>query len=973
MISIVQQPDSLSLLGNIKKLIVRSTATRDGAEVPGADITVTLISGGSVLQARTYSPDGNSRVEVDLHDVLLSYLSFLLSNVSTPYRQPNIAKTFSVSITDGTDTADSAAFTVVRAGVDRLADTPADFLTQNFMTWQPSTKGVTYYTPEFLTYYNPTADAVRVRCQPYVADASQEGQYTPHATVLTLATIPAGQAYTIPVGYAVIAAALSSTLPAFYDVWVERAGGGRLTYIQRYYAQDMRSEEEQWILFENSLGGIDTFRAYGDSDNKAEHKHNIAEIDDEKQEYRVDTERKFQKHTGRLDKYERRWLLDFFPSLAKYIYTGNYLRQIVVTESDVSYKLADLPSSYTFTYQYADAKPYLNIPRAATPDGAIVISIPDLQSFTVAPRLVEFPRIQLSDGALFLAQDPYSEGWGATTFGAISEAIRQALATHYLSRVSEDTAQGHITFLNGLTALLESVFENLTFTGVLKSQGALEGMDGRGIFMSADDGKIQAEALDVTGWMRVAKLVYNMIQVMEQDYQFSGGGDIERVEFNEDGTYTLHFHKEKSGRHIPFADFDILYGKVDEQPEQGGAYQYWTSWMRVCENGITLNSGMTPDTARVELWEDNMVPGGRNFAPRGMMTVAKRGNTQDANRQSLWELSTTDERITYYWHVDQPMLRADNYALCLGILPPILDEAGVLPDTRDPRMPGLYVNTIFYENAHHIYYPSLVVKEDRGEWTQTPTATYTGTGGTYTHDGTLSDASLAAEVAEGTLSEADAARLRVVRTWEGTYTEGQAIGEPYHFEGFSRNMWLTHRLSPSYRSLSDLEVWLKMAKEWRVDKETSRAWRYGALWECLVEGTAQAPELGCSDWTLIQQPAIVLQITATKRLLRPRDFEPAGRVGTTLGFVLQFGGYDMTADIVRSEAVWTRQSVGADDDQALAAADTAWNQQHRYGDLTLGITKNDLPANWATAGEVQFTLTVTRNSVPLGSRRITLH
>ena len=81
----------------------------------------------------------------------------------------------------------------------------------------------------------------------------------------------------------------------------------------------------------------------------------------------------------------------------------------------------------------------------------------------------------------------------------------------------------------------------------------------------------------------------------------------------------------------------------------------------------------------------------------------------------------------------------------------------------------------------------------------------------------------------------------------------------------------------------------------------------------------------------------------------------------------------MTADIVRSEAVWTRQSVGADDDQALAAADTAWNQQHRYGDLTLGITKNDLPANWATAGEVQFTLTVTRNSVPLGSRRITLH
>ena len=87
---------------------------------------------------------------------------------------------------------------------------------------------------------------------------------------------------------------------------------------------------------------------------------------------------------------------------------------------------------------------------------------------------------------------------------------------------------------------------------------------------------------------------------------------------------------------------------------------------------------------------------------------------------AFWELSTTEHRITHYWHVDQPILRADNYALCLGILPTILDNAGLLPSTRDRSMPSLYVNTIFYENAHHIYYPSRVVKEDRGEWTATP-------------------------------------------------------------------------------------------------------------------------------------------------------------------------------------------------------------------------------------------------------------
>lgn len=395
----------------------------------------------------------------------------------------------------------------------------------------------------------------------------------------------------------------------------------------------------------------------------------------------------------------------------------------------------------------------------------------------------------------------------------------------YLRKDVDDTAEGRITFLKGITAHLQSLFEGLSFSDVLKSEGATSGFDGLGITMTAADGRIQTDALEVRGWMRVAKLVYNMIQVMEQDYQFSGGGDIERVVANQDGTLTLFMHKEKEGRHVSFTDFDILYGKMDEQVEVDGAYYYQTSWMRVAENGITLRDGMLPDEVRVELWDDAMVSGGHNFQPKAMMTVAKRGNTRDSSRQSFWELSTTDERITYYWHVDQPILRADNYALCLGILPTILDDAGVLPDTRDPRMPSLYVNTIFYENAHHIYYPSQVVKVDRGLWTPTPTATYTGTDGSY--DGEA-------------------------------YTNGQTIAEPYHCESFSRNMWLTHRLSPANQSLTDERLLQKMQKEWHVDKETSRVWHHGALWECLVEGTAEEPGFS-RHWTMISGQQLRLE------------------------------------------------------------------------------------------------------------------
>ena len=403
-----------------------------------------------------------------------------------------------------------------------------------------------------------------------------------------------------------------------------------------------------------------------------------------------------------------------------------------------------------------------------------------------------------------------------TAFLLLLEYIA-AIDYPYLRKDIDDTAEGHITFLKGITAHLQSLFEGLSFSDILQSNGATSGFDGQGITMTASDGKIQTDALEVRGWMRVAKLVYNMIQVMEQDYQFTGGADIERVEQNQDGTLTLHIHKEKEGRHVSFADFDILMGKVDENTGSGGSYEYYTSWTRVCENGVTLNEGMTPDTVRVELWDDNMVPGGRNFPPKAMMTVAKRGNTRNAARQSFWELSTTDQRITYYWHVDQPVLRADNYALCLGILPSILDSAGILPDTRDPGMPSLYVNSVYYEHAHHIYYPSRVVKEDRGEWTANPTATYTGMDGTY--NGVQ-------------------------------YVQGQPISEPYHFESFSRNMWLTHRLSPAHTSQTDEQLLQKMRKEWHVDLETSRVWHYGALWECLAEGTTEEPGFS-TDWTMV--------------------------------------------------------------------------------------------------------------------------
>lgn len=415
---ILLKPDSLSLAGSMNHIVISATN----------DITFVLkyADNNQVIVQHTYIPNKDKKIDINLETIITPLLSFQLQDTSTPYQQTRIARKFVADVQEtATATKTQVVFTVLRAGIESFADTATNWLRTNFLTWQPTMKPVTYYTPEFLTYY-AVEDAI-VKCLSYI---DNNGTYD--KIELTLANIGQSTVWTIPVQYAVIAGRLNK-LPSYYDVWVENTAGKRLTYIQRYYASDIRSEQEQWILFENSLGGIDTFRAYGNEENTAKHTHNIAEIEDNTEEYRVDTTREFKKNTGLLSNEERKWLLDFFPSLGKFLWTGTHIRRIVVTESEVSWLTRELPSSFSFTYKYADARPYLNLTRTEndTIPNNLNIKIPDVGSFTIAPRLVELERLPLSGGALFPVQSPYADKWNITTADAILAWISREITAAY--------------------------------------------------------------------------------------------------------------------------------------------------------------------------------------------------------------------------------------------------------------------------------------------------------------------------------------------------------------------------------------------------------------------------------------------------------------------------------------------------------------------------------------------------------------
>lgn len=396
--AIIQKPDALSMLGNMKKFIVSS----------GSQISFELKEGSTVLLAATYEPGTDGKATIDVKDIIESRLKYNILHTAR-HEQTEIVKTFTAVI-DGV----SSSFKVIRAGVANLADTPSNWLRGNFLTWQPQNKKVTYHSPEWLTYYAQEACSIMLKA------------YFPDDTVqnINLGACEAGKAFTFNLQYALIVGTLGQNYPTHYEVWAENLSGTRLTYIQRYLYSDPLSELEQWFLFENSLGGLDTLRAYGDSDFTGNHEHKLSSVDDVLSEYDIDTERLYNKNTGFLDEYERKWLLDYFPSKRKYIYHSASIRPIVVKDSDVKYSASDLPSSYNFTYKFSDAQSavLLNLIRSENiPD---IIAIPNLETpdFLLPPRLAEFPSAELHEGVILPAFDPHSDEAKVTTIGAILQA-----------------------------------------------------------------------------------------------------------------------------------------------------------------------------------------------------------------------------------------------------------------------------------------------------------------------------------------------------------------------------------------------------------------------------------------------------------------------------------------------------------------------------------------------------------------------
>lgn len=901
MIQVLLYPDALSMVGSMNAFEIYCSSK--------TDVVFALRYQGSStnIVQHTYTPNDKNRITVSVKDIILPLLSFEVKDSIEPYIQPNIMKSFVATVYEVGSEGSKKEFTfsVIRAGVDRLADSAANFLKTNFLTWQPQTKGVTYYSPEFLTYY--AAEASEVKCKAYIpAGHGYEEK------VLTLASLEAGKVYTVPVQYAIIAKLLGDDgiLPHVYEIWVEQAGE-RVTYVQQYYASDMKSEEEEWFLFENSLGGVDCFRAYGNSENTAEHTHNVAEIEEDSEEYRVDTTRKFKKNTGFLDKKERLWMLDFFPSLGKYVYHGNSLRKITVTDSDVNYEAKELPSNYTFTYKYSDARPYLNISRSEVGSfKQLDIQLPDLGNFTIAPRLVECARLTLSSGALFPVQNPYSEEWGVTTLAAIFTHFAGQLSSSYtggggvghshknidvLDALSE--FNGYITYLdkkikagyadetddfseNGKASrkILRKDIEDTASALIKFLSGAQFGGFIPGILTGSggridERGNAEFESITSRSSIIAKELIVNRQTAMESNFVFTESGLVDSVEENapategDNITYTLQLQKRWEGDFTAFKENDVILASVNALAAGG---KYYDMWMRV------LSVNTVKNTIEVVCYPDSEVPSGANHPPCELARLIRWGNATDEDRQSCWYISSSEGLLVWLDHVTKPIIDKSNYSLAIGKLPDALHFVFANYPLADKRDGAFYAKYLAVQNIIRTDYQGNVKQDvvDRGKWSL------------------------------------DTAKSE----------------EPYRC----------------------------------IATEVHDVWHYGCRWRCLEDETQAEPKYASTGWAFVEgNPEFKVEMTSAQgwsfdcdEISKLND-EGQYNVFTTLLFEATLYNRSVNDYVEAKRVTWTR-------DTGNVQEDNAWAIEHADAGFSVPITWKDLGTNaderWSCKFKVEVEL-----------------
>jgi hypothetical protein len=305
-------------------------------------------------------------------------------------------------------------FYVFKGGVD--AYVTSDWFAENFLTWMPQTNYVTWNQAQYLLYVALQLSSVKIKG--YFSDGTDQ-------TVL-FGNLVQNKINTLNLQYSSLPALFDNKQPQYVDVWVENAEEQRMSYIQRLVLKNT-SPDDNYFLFENSLGGWDSICFDGKLKNEGTSDVKTFSQEDVTTEYQVDPVEKYLKNTGYfLDDRHRLWAFEFFKTKERYFLSHReYFEKIVVLSLNITSQKTE-PSSYNFSFSLSNSTKFLNLPRAETPDLPLQIVDPAGDLFFLAPRLSEFSAYS-NDAGLIPIQSPFVAEWHKINLGSLKSLIKDSV------------------------------------------------------------------------------------------------------------------------------------------------------------------------------------------------------------------------------------------------------------------------------------------------------------------------------------------------------------------------------------------------------------------------------------------------------------------------------------------------------------------------------------------------------------------
>ena len=294
----------------------------------------------------------------------------------------------------------------------------------------------------------------------------------------------------------------------------------------------------------------------------------------------------------------------------------------------------------------------------------------------------------------------------------IDKAIKvnnEGLGDKFISKKNDDYAEGIITFLKDIIVKgpIKALSKLTVGESIIDSLIA-----GKGII--AEDGRIQADRMELRSSLTVLRLIINEIQAMAGDFSFSDCGAIEKVELLDDGTYRLTMEKRTDTDWTTLEENDVLCSIVNSLLI--GGTDYYTSWFR------PVSKNRNDNTLTVVLYPDSEVPGGKNYPPVEGYNVTRKGNAKVPDvgeapneRAQSWLLSSREGRIMFLQNVFKPILEDYNYALTLGRFPNVKMIEKLPIGSTDV---GVMSKIGVFEKIYEADWNGTIIpkKVDRGEW-----------------------------------------------------------------------------------------------------------------------------------------------------------------------------------------------------------------------------------------------------------------